>query len=126
MPAASNPSSDRDEFFIGYEPPMPTVVARFVRRAVIVVASGVVVWALALGPAHRRLDGGTFEFGHPDNFSGTIIEFPVPALRPDGTVRRRGHCWSRRASMGQPVRCEGWQATTCRSPVRGSRAAQRR
>ena len=63
---------------------MPTGVARFVRRAVIVVASGVVVWALALGPAHRRLGGGTFEFGHPDNFSGTIIEFPVPALRPDG------------------------------------------
>ena len=83
-PPASNLVPDRDEFFVGYESPVPAGVARFVRRAVIAIVSGGVAWALALGPAHLRLEGGTFEFGHPGTFSGTIIESPVPALRPDG------------------------------------------
>jgi hypothetical protein len=84
MPSVSEPSSGNDEFFIGYAPPMPAGIARFVRRALTVIGSGVFVWALALGPVHVPLEGGTFEFGHPRTFSGTIVEFPVSALRPDG------------------------------------------
>jgi len=73
-----------DEFFIGYDPPMPPRLARFVRLAVVALSSGALAWAAGLGPAHRTLDGGTFEFGRPRAFSGTLVEHPVPALRPDG------------------------------------------
>src|SRR4030095_4493060 len=31
-----------------------------------------------------RLEGGTFEFGHPKRFNGTIVERPYPGLRLDG------------------------------------------
>jgi len=72
-----------DEFFIGYEPPMPPGIARFVRRVVIIVAGSVLICGAALAPGHVPLQGGTFEFGHPRTFSGTIVDAPVPALRPD-------------------------------------------
>ncbi|MEO7271504.1 MAG: hypothetical protein ABIX28_15525, partial [Vicinamibacterales bacterium] len=78
------PSSAGDEFFIGYEPPMPPGVARFVRRIVSTVAGSVLVWGATLAPGHVPLAGGTFEFGHPRSFSGTIVDAPAPFLRPDG------------------------------------------
>jgi len=87
-PPIPTPSPDRDEFFIGYDPPMPPGVARVVRSAVALIGAGAVMAAVGLGPAHRRLQGGTFEFGHPRTFAGTIVEAPVPALRPaDDTGR---------------------------------------
>jgi len=82
-PAPSLPP-DNDEFFIGYEPPMPPRLARFARRLVMSMAGGVLAWATTLGAGHLPLAGGTFEFGHPRSFSGTIVETPAPALRPDG------------------------------------------
>ena len=80
-----------DEFFIGYEPPMPPRIAAFTRRAVIAIAGGGLVWAVTLGPSHVRLEGGTFEYGHPRRFSGTVVEAPVPALQLDGN--RGGTPW---------------------------------
>jgi hypothetical protein len=73
-----------DEFFIGYAPPMPPRLARFVARTVVGLACGAVTWAATLAAGHVPLDGGTFEFGHPQRFTGTVIERPYPALRPDG------------------------------------------
>jgi len=73
-----------DEFFIGYAPPMPPRLARFVARTVGVLACGALSWAVTLAAGHVPLDGGTFEFGHPQRFTGTVFEHPYPALRPDG------------------------------------------
>jgi len=74
---------DRDEFFIGYAPPMPTRLARFVSRVVIGLACVVLAWSVIVAAGHVPLEGGTFEFGHPQRFAGTIVEHPYPALRPD-------------------------------------------
>ena len=75
---------DADEFFIGYAPPMPSGLARFVTRMVIGLACGVLAWAVTVAAGHVSLEGGTFEFGHPQRFAGTVVERPYPALRPDG------------------------------------------
>jgi hypothetical protein len=72
-----------EEFFIGYAPPMPPRLGRFVRRLVIGIGCLVVIMAATLASGHLRLEGGTFEFGHPKSFSGTIIERPYPLLRLD-------------------------------------------
>lgn len=74
---------DRDEFFIGYAPPMPPRLARFVTRIVAVLACGVLMWAVIVAAGHVPLEGGIFEFGHPQPFAGTIVERPYPALRLD-------------------------------------------
>lgn len=79
---------DDDEFYVGYAPPMPLRLARFVRRVVIAMSCGVVAWAVVLGTGHVALEGGTFEFGQPKAFAGTVVEHPYPALRldrPDST-----------------------------------------
>ena len=75
---------DEEEFFIGYAPPMPPRLGRFVRRVVIGIGCFVVIVAVTLASGHLRLEGGTFEFGHPKSFSGTIVERPYPGLRLDG------------------------------------------
>jgi hypothetical protein len=79
--------SDDGEFFIGYAPPMPRRLARFVTRVVIGLACGVVAWAVTVAAGHVPLAGGTFEFGHPQQFSGTIVERPYPSLRLDESDR---------------------------------------
>jgi hypothetical protein len=75
---------EEDEFFIGYAPPMPPQLGQFVRRVVIGIGCLVVTVAVTLAGGHRRLEGGTFEFGHTKNFSGTIVERPYPGLRLEG------------------------------------------
>jgi hypothetical protein len=74
---------DGDEFYIGYAPPMPLRLARFVRGVVIAISCGVVAWAVVLAAGHVALEGGTFEFGRPRAFAGTVVEHPYPALRLD-------------------------------------------
>ena len=73
-----------DEFFIGYAPPMPPRIARFIARAVFVLAGGVLAWAAVVAAEHRPLEGGIFEFGHPQRFAGTIVARPFPVLQLDG------------------------------------------
>jgi hypothetical protein len=73
-----------DEFFIGYAPPMPPRLGRFVRRVVVGIGCLAVVLAVTLAAGHVPLEGGTFEFGHSKSFSGTIVERPYPGLRLDG------------------------------------------
>jgi hypothetical protein len=36
-----------------------------------------------MGLGHVPLEGGTFEFGHAQRFTGTIVERPYPALQPE-------------------------------------------
>ncbi len=77
--------NNRDEFFIGYAPPMPAGIARFVGKIVTGLVTGLLGWAAVVAAGHVPLDGGTFEFGRPQGFTGTIGEHPYPALRLDET-----------------------------------------
>jgi hypothetical protein len=76
-----------DEFFIGYAPPMPPRLARFIARAVLTLAGAVVAWAVVAATGHVSLEGGTFEFGHSTSVAGRIIERPYPALQVDTADR---------------------------------------
>jgi hypothetical protein len=80
--------TDLDDFFIGYAPPMPPRLARFVISIVIALACGVLIWAVTVAAGHVPLEGGTFEFGHPQRVAGTIVERPYPALQIDGADSR--------------------------------------
>jgi hypothetical protein len=75
---------EEDEFFIGYAPPMPPRLSRFVWRAVLVMTGLVVISAVGVATGHVPLDGGIFEFGHPLTYRGVIVERPYPAVRLDG------------------------------------------
>jgi hypothetical protein len=80
---------DDDEFYIGYAPPMPLRLSRFVTRLVVGAGCALAVWAMAVAAGHVRLAGGTFEFGHAQPFSGTISTHPYPTLTLDGAVQTR-------------------------------------
>jgi hypothetical protein len=64
---------------------MPRGVGRFVRRVVTGLVLAVLAWAGVVASGHVSLQGGTFEFGHPRRFVGTIVERPYPVLRLDNT-----------------------------------------
>jgi hypothetical protein len=70
-----------DEFYIGYAPPMPPHIARFVKRAVLTVVAGVPLVASLIAIGHVRLDGGTFDFGRPRTIAGVITAHPYPSIR---------------------------------------------
>jgi hypothetical protein len=72
-----------DEFYIGYAPPMPPQIARFVRRAVLTIAAGVPLAASLIAIGHVRLDGGTFDYGRPRTIAGVITTRPYPAIHVD-------------------------------------------
>jgi sulfoxide reductase heme-binding subunit YedZ len=103
--------ANADEFYIGYDPPMPPGIARFVRRAVLTIGAGVPIAAGLLAIGHRPLDGGTFEFGSPRTISGTIASRPYPAIRLDsgrdsGTGADAGN--GTRTGTGSGARRETW------------------
>ncbi len=77
------PPDDRDEFFIGYAPPLPARLSTFITRVVTVGASGVALAAAAIAAGHVGLEGGTFEFGRARASTGTIVTQPYPALVED-------------------------------------------
>ena len=77
------PLHDRDEFFIGYDPPLPFRLARFIGRVVTAGAALVALGAAAIAAGHLRLEGGTFEFGHARTATGTIVTRPYPMLVED-------------------------------------------
>jgi hypothetical protein len=72
-----------DELYIGYDPPMPPRIARFVKRAVLMIGAGVPIAAGTLALGHLPIDGGTFDFGRPRQVSGVIAARPYPSLRLD-------------------------------------------
>src|SRR6266542_4133087 len=72
-----------EEFYIGYEPPMPPRLARFITRVAIGASVGSIALAAFVAAGHVPLDGGTFDFGQPRPVSGIVLERPYPALRLD-------------------------------------------
>jgi hypothetical protein len=77
------PPDDRDEFFIGYSPPLPAGLSTFIRRVVTAGSAGVALTAAAIAAGHVGLEGGRFEFGQVRTSTGTIVTKPYPALVED-------------------------------------------
>lgn len=80
---ASPPVPD-DEFYIGYDPPMPAQIAARVTRVVVAVIAGSVVAAMTALAAHRRLAPAAFDFGRPQPLHGVLQRTPYPELMVDG------------------------------------------
>lgn len=75
-----------DEFYIGYDGPMPPGAARQVRRFVATaVAGGLGVAAIVLA-AQRPFPPARFDFGRPAPAEGVLVRDPYPAL-VDGNAR---------------------------------------
>jgi hypothetical protein len=70
------------DFFIGYNWPLSAATSRFVTRVGVGLAVGALGLAGALAVGHRQLEGGNFEFGRVTEHAGTLVEHPVPMLRP--------------------------------------------
>jgi hypothetical protein len=70
------------DFFIGYNWPLSAATSRVLKRVGCGVGIGAVGLAGALAAGHRPLEGGNFEFGNVSDHSGTVLEHPVPMLRP--------------------------------------------
>ena len=61
-----------DEFYIGYQPKAPAATARYVRRAVAVLAVGAVAVGVVLAVFLPYLGEGVFEFGRVRDFHGVM------------------------------------------------------
>jgi hypothetical protein len=70
----------RDEFYIGYEPEMPALLAARIRATAIAIVALSVLLATVFVTAQNRFEEGRFDFGHPEMFEGQIVEHPFPAL----------------------------------------------
>jgi hypothetical protein len=75
--------NDRDEFFIGYDPPLPSRLAKFITRVVAAGSAAIALGAAAIAAGHVRLAGGSFEFGQTRTIRGTIVTRPYPVLIED-------------------------------------------
>jgi len=80
---ASAPPPD-DEFYIGYDPPMPPRIAARVTRVVAAVIAASAVVAMAALAAHRRLAPAAFDFGRPQPLVGDLRRTPYPELAGEG------------------------------------------
>jgi hypothetical protein len=97
--------SPPDEFYIGYAPPMPPHIARFVKRAVLTIAAGVPLAASVIALGHVRLDGGTFDYGRPRTIAGVITARPYPSIQVDpsstGGREASGNGWALLVAPGK-------------------------
>jgi hypothetical protein len=75
---------DRDEFYIGYEPQMPSGIASHLARVVIAGVALAVLTAAGGLALHHRLAPATFEYGHPRTAAGELRRSPYPRLLAEG------------------------------------------
>jgi hypothetical protein len=76
---------DPDEFYIGYEPGMPTAMRRMVLIAVGSAATAALVAAVLFVSLQHTLAEARFEFGRVRSFAGYLQLSPAPVLLvPDG------------------------------------------
>src|SRR3954468_6660977 len=79
------------DFYIGYLPKAPTLLARFMRRVVLVLGLLAVTMALVLVIGQMPFASSAFEYGKIRSFEGVVVTRPFPTLlvaRP-GDVRRQ-------------------------------------
>jgi hypothetical protein len=74
----------RDEFYIGYDLPMPKGIAARVRRVTAATVSVAMVLAATAMAFHHRLAEATFEYGSPQELSGVLRRTPYPRLEVEG------------------------------------------
>lgn len=79
-------SSDKHEFYIGYQHHAPPGLAAFMTRRVLIIAVLVLVSGVAIAATQNRFAPAVFEFGEVREFEGVIQERPYPQLK----VRRPG------------------------------------
>jgi len=70
----------RDEFFVGYLPQAPPVLARWLRGRVLALLLLVAATAAVLVVSQRPFDRSVFEFGVTRSFEGRIELAPYPTL----------------------------------------------
>jgi len=76
--------AQRDEFYVGYEPRMPTGIARRVSWAVGLFACAAGVAASISVAAQQRLPPSRFEFGVVKPVAGILRRDPYPSLQANG------------------------------------------
>ncbi len=69
-----------NDFYIGYLPKAPTALARFVRRAIIVLGLLAVTTSLVLVVGQMPFANSAFEYGKVRNFEGVVVTQPFPML----------------------------------------------
>lgn len=72
-----------DEFYIGYEPQAPPLLAARVRLVVLLIIGGSVLLGLAFALTQRPFEAANFEFGVERSFQGVIHLEPYPRLLVD-------------------------------------------
>ena len=71
---------NEDPFYVGYEPRMPSAIARKVRIAVIVISAIALIGVLVLALNQRGFENSYFEYGKKRDFEGVITSRPFPRL----------------------------------------------
>jgi len=104
----------RDDFYIGYEPEMPSSLAPRIRVAAAGLALLAAAMSLGLVAAQGRFAAGVFEFGHARSVEGRVVERPYPMLLgADGTryflvgPGKRGAAAIAEGFDGRMVRADG-------------------
>ncbi len=69
-----------NDFYVGYLPKAPAVLAGFVRRVVIVLGLLAVTAALVLLVGQMPFANSAFEYGKVRSFQGTVVARPFPML----------------------------------------------
>ena len=70
-----------NEFYIGWMAQAPKTFARFVKRYVLLLLSGVLVLGLLLGLFQRPFGTGNFEFGQLTEIKGIYFSRPLPCIK---------------------------------------------
>jgi len=76
--------SERDEFYIGWEPAMPAETRRFVRHAVAAAFAGAIALAGSIATLQAPFAASVFEYGDEREFVGVVRETPAPQLVVSG------------------------------------------
>jgi hypothetical protein len=71
---------ERDEFYVGYEPLMPSGIVRRVAAAVVCLAAAAAMAAIVAVMAQQTLPASRFEFGVVREFTGVLRRSPYPFL----------------------------------------------
>ncbi|MCP4203337.1 MAG: hypothetical protein GY769_15550 [bacterium] len=110
------------EFYVGYQAKVPGDLARFLRRAVVLLVMFAAAVAATLAVAQGRFDPGVWEYGVVRSFEGVIRESPHPVLLVEGpgtaenqnrrplllvAVGKRGAGAEIAGFDGQPVKLNG-------------------
>jgi hypothetical protein len=75
-----------DDFYVGYEARMPSMLARRIRAAAVGLLLVAMLLPLALVASQGRFSDGVFEFGHSRTVVGQLVEFPYPAIDVGGSA----------------------------------------